>query len=246
MATDDLEVNQAVRMQCAERPCVAEHNTIVRARIMYNDPKYNGLTGAVAQLHVLDSNGTPIANSPFSNDPQAPPLKVLPVGSYAEAEIQRNGHDTLNFRFLESLNNQLPEGTYDIYLTINPVDPHSPPAAGDASDPLNRAKNLVTALKVQRFVLSAARLRIAVIIDPNLYNEKAVVNGRVTTVGPQIVDHILNRGFSVLKAVFPISASRFSHSLTRVGLSFAQLPAARIVSRICSARLIVRHKLCST
>jgi uncharacterized protein (TIGR03437 family) len=215
LTTDNLIINQAVPISCNSTPCVAEHNTIVRARIYCNanapNPKCGVGSPATAQLWVFPIGG-PIPSKPFLPDNMAlghSYFLELTGSSPSQGSIFsfREGYDALNFPFVASSRNQLSAGTYDFYLTINPLNPSSPPFPGTSADPLNKAKNLVMELPAQPFVLSTTPLRVAVVIDQAIVNLRTRVNG-TTVVGRSLINDILARGFDVVKAVFPVSASQ--------------------------------------
>lgn len=131
-----LEINQGVPMTCdLKRPCLADHNTVVRVRIECNRPKANsegceqGKERVTGRLNLF-KNGTLFALSPFKPKKR---LRVNGGGGYFETTRQA-GKDALNFFFTLGNIGLLQEGLFSFEFQIDPRKPDVFPetvASGD-------------------------------------------------------------------------------------------------------------------
>ena len=181
-----IEVNQAVPVDCATKTCVANHNTVVRVRLPCNGSGCaNGKGAATGRLFVY-KNGS-LLGQPLAPDHAT---AVLPAGTQAPATSRGRGLETLNFAFRGE--QTLGEGTYDFTFEI---DPRNTAAAPSGSTP-DKKKNLTISKAGQRFKNgNGVPLRIAVFVEGN---------------APADVSKAL-RSFEFLRAAYPLSSQDITY-----------------------------------
>ncbi|HKC24134.1 MAG TPA: IPT/TIG domain-containing protein, partial [Thermoanaerobaculia bacterium] len=186
------EINQGVPLECAsDRPCVAEHNTVVRVGLTCDDADCEtGKEKSVGWLHVIGPNG-PLPNSPFAAQPGFLMVQnaftPIPLGDRALAK------ETLNFYFNGTF---IPEGTFDISFEIDPKNPLVYPSRAAHPDD---AHNLVVRLRSRVFKKSRTdrAIRVAVILDANGPGRDATLRREYAAAPSR---------FDLLRAMYPISA----------------------------------------
>ncbi len=167
LVLEPLEINQALPAVSEEgttgTPHVAEHHTVVRARIRCRGADCeSGKERTLARLHVLDSAGNAIAGSPFSPGyppaATAEPVRVRREGTEYSFGERATGAEALDFAIRSDA---FGEGTYTFAVEVDPRNPGVLPAAATS---LNVDANLVRRLADQVFRKSGRPMRVAVLI----------------------------------------------------------------------------------
>lgn len=192
-----LIVNQGVPVaDCpATRPCVADHDTVIRVRVSCNGTGCElGKEQTRGLLHVIDATTrAPVPGSPFEARPDA--VEVLPSGTDAELADRAAARDTLTYSILGD--GALAAGTYDLAFEVDPRRPDTLPARSPAPD---TARNLVRRLPAQVFARSRADrgLKIGIVLD-----------SQIPPRPPPFIREAVARVFSsfdFVRATYPVSA----------------------------------------
>ena len=200
-----LEVNQGVEMECtAKVPCVADHRTIVRARVEYDAAIASSRPSfqVTARLHVFASGTTtPLAGSPFR-----PTQKWITLRTTAEApppSLDTFGGETLNFFFKGG--DALPAGSWDLVLE---VVPHNPALSASGTGP-DAKRNLLERSAGRAFRKAAAAMPVFAVVDREVPAAEA---------GRLLVDVARSLGRDVAAAL-PLSRSE---------IAFVPLPSSAV------------------
>jgi hypothetical protein len=173
-----IQVAQGPPMNCANTPCVAKHDTIVRVSLTCNEANCTtGRNPATGRLTVKRNGvaaGVPVLPTPATADiylPDAKPSRQQRVSAL----------DTLNF--VLNGDKAPDDGNYDFVFELDPRNPKVAPTGSDTN------RSLFRTLSSQQFKKTTVPMRIGFLMEDKNTTEAA---------------RVLN-AFGYLKSVYPIS-----------------------------------------
>ncbi len=201
-----LEVNQSIPLECLpSAPCLAEHPTVIRAKLICTGNLTDGKPCATGKQQVRGTLRT------YSNKTIVPGASLLPYLTMdimspdepADLKVKTirevNGRDGLDFYFTDW--KPLPAGKYDFTVEINPRNPAQAPMGEDVDE----SRNLVLRMTDKVFANSDLPARH---IRPNQATGwmDIAVMADSDDPKPESRDRFLYYYFKFVRAVYPVNA----------------------------------------